>query len=97
MRIFDETRATEFYIEYLGFNLDWEHRFDENMPLYFQVSRGGCVLHLSEYHGDGTPGTKLRVECENVKAYHKELKSKAYKYLNLGVNKMPWAKQELCL
>lgn len=97
LRIFDEIKAKEFYIEYLGFNLDWEHRFEKGMPLYFQVSKNGCVIQLSEHHGDGTPGTIIRIECDDIIAYHKELQSKDYKYLNPGINKMPWANQELCL
>lgn len=97
LRIFDEAKAKEFYVDYLGFNIDWEHHFEEGMLLYFQVSKSGCVLHLSEHHGDGTPGTIIRIECDEVKTYHKELKSKNYKYLNPGINKLPWAKQEMCL
>ena len=31
-RIFDEQKAMEFYIDFLGFALDWEHRFEENFP-----------------------------------------------------------------
>jgi len=97
LRIFDKTKARQFYLDYLGFQLDWEHRFEKEMPLYMQISKGGCVLHLSEHHGDGTPGTKIRIECDDVKKLHRELKSKKYKYLNPGINKLPWAKQELCL
>ena len=97
LRIYDETKAMEFYINYLGFKVDWEHRFADDMPLYLQISQGNCVLHLSEHHGDGTPGTKIRIECDDVKGYYKQLKSKNYRFLNPGINKMPWAKQELCL
>ena len=97
LRIFDEPKAREFYIDYLGFQVDWEHRFENDMPLYMEVSRDGCVLHLSEHHGDGTPGTKIRIECDDVKSYHNELKSRNYRFLNPGISKMPWAKQELCL
>ncbi|GJN78769.1 hypothetical protein PLIIFM63780_002278 [Purpureocillium lilacinum] len=56
LRIFDIVKADEFYVGYLGFNIDWEHRFGDNAPLYRQVSRGGLALHLSEHHGDGSPG-----------------------------------------
>jgi hypothetical protein len=28
LRIFSEEKAREFYLEYLGFTLDWEHRFE---------------------------------------------------------------------
>ncbi len=50
LRIFDEAKAREFYLDFLGFSLDWEHRFEADFPLYMQVSRGECVLHLTEHH-----------------------------------------------
>jgi catechol 2,3-dioxygenase-like lactoylglutathione lyase family enzyme len=60
LRIFDVAKADEFYQGYLGFKVDWDHRFDDNAPLYRQVSRGDLILHLSEHHGDGCPGARLR-------------------------------------
>ena len=39
-RIFDVAKAHEFYLGYLGFKIDWEHRFEPGMPLYTQISRG---------------------------------------------------------
>jgi catechol 2,3-dioxygenase-like lactoylglutathione lyase family enzyme len=62
LRIFDEAKAREFYVGFLGFKVDWEHRFEPGLPLYLQVSRDGCVLHLSEHHGDASPGGCLRIE-----------------------------------
>jgi Glyoxalase superfamily protein len=44
LRIFDEGKAKEFYLDFLGFHLDWEHRFGEKFPLYAQVSRAGLIL-----------------------------------------------------
>lgn len=38
-RMFDKAKAIEFYIDWLGFTIDWEHRFEENLPLYMQVSK----------------------------------------------------------
>ena len=61
LRMFDEEKARAFYIDYLGFTRDWEHRFEPGMPLYQQVSRGACVLHLTEHHGDCCPGAAIRV------------------------------------
>ena len=55
LRIFDEAKAREFYAGFLGFTFDWEHRFEPGTPLYAQVSRGDCRLHLSEHHGDAHP------------------------------------------
>ena len=54
MRIFDEDKAKEFYLGFLGMELDWEHRFEDGYPIYMQVSLGDFVLHLSEHSGDCT-------------------------------------------
>jgi hypothetical protein len=78
-RVFDINKAAEFYLEYLGFKVNWDHRFDDNAPLYQQVSRGGLVLHLSEHHGDGSPGVHVRVAMKGLVAYHTELQAKAYR------------------
>jgi hypothetical protein len=32
LRIFDLAKADAFYLEYLGFQVDWDHRFDDNAP-----------------------------------------------------------------
>jgi len=85
LRIFDVDKAKEFYVDYLGFTVDWEHRFEEGLPLYMQVSRAGLVLHLSEHHGDGTPGTIVYIETRDLRAYHAELRAKDYGYLRPGV------------
>jgi len=85
LRIFDAAKAKEFYVDYLGFTVDWEHRFEEALPLYMQVSRADLVLHLSEHHGDGTPGTIVYVQTHGVREYHAELQAKGYGYLRPGV------------
>jgi ribosomal-protein-alanine N-acetyltransferase len=85
LRIFDVDKAREFYVGYLGFTLDWEHRFSDDAPLYMEVSRGDLVVHLSEHHGDGTPGSAVYIETRGVRAYHAELQRKGYRYLDPGV------------
>ena len=89
-RIFDEAKAREFYIDWLGFQVDWEHRFDAGAPLYMQVSRGYIKLHLSEHHGDACPGAKAFVEFTNLEEYHGELIAKNYKYNRPGLEIAFW-------
>ncbi|MFF2806451.1 glyoxalase superfamily protein [Streptomyces sp. NPDC058000] len=84
-RIFDVAKAHAFYVDYLGCTIDWEHRFAPGMPLYTQVSRSGLVLHLSEHHGDATPGSTVYVELTGVRALHAELTAKDYPYLRPGL------------
>jgi uncharacterized glyoxalase superfamily protein PhnB len=89
-RIFDEEKAKEFYLNYLEFELDWEHRFEDEMPLYMQISNGGCIIHLSEHHGDCSPGASIRIEVDNIRLFQANLLSKKYKYSRPGIEKTSW-------
>ena len=93
LRIFDEAAALAFYVDFLGFTLDWEHRFEDGLPLYAQVSRGDCVLHLSGHHGDGSPGARIRIDCDDVDSYQRELIGKQYKYARPGVEELDWGRE----
>jgi catechol 2,3-dioxygenase-like lactoylglutathione lyase family enzyme len=90
LRIFDVAKAREFYLDYLGFALDWEHRFEPGLPLYMQVSRGGCALHLSEHHGDGSPGAAVFLRLSGLEAFHEELRRKSYGYQRPDIEMAPW-------
>ena len=90
LRIFDVGRAKEFYVGFLGCNVDWEHRFTDTAPLYMQVSRGNLVLHLSEHHGDCCPGSTVFVRMKGLKVFHGEITSKEYRYMNPGIERAPW-------
>ena len=90
LRIFSVDKAKEFYLEFLGFTLDWEHSFAADLPLYMQVSRGALCLHLSEHHGDACPGSTVFVRMRGVEALRRELTAKSYRYLRPGVERAPW-------
>jgi catechol 2,3-dioxygenase-like lactoylglutathione lyase family enzyme len=94
LRIFDIAKADEFYLGFLGFSVDWDHRFDDGAPLYRQISRGNLILHLSEHHGDGSPGARLRVTMRGVEAFHREISSKGYRYMRPGLETAPWGTLE---
>jgi uncharacterized glyoxalase superfamily protein PhnB len=95
LRMFDEAKAREFYVGYLGFEVVFEHRFEPHMPLYMEVRRDGCVLHLSEHHGDASPGAAMRIEVEEIDAYCAELRAKNYRYAQPSVEEMPWGTRDM--
>ncbi|KAL6246042.1 hypothetical protein RBB50_007195 [Rhinocladiella similis] len=95
LRIFDVAKAQEFYGDFLGFSTDWDHRFEDNLPLYRQISRGGLVLHLSEHHGDGSPGSHVRIAMSGIAQFHAELESKNYRYMKPGLDKTSSGRQEM--
>jgi len=90
LRIFDIGKAKEFYVDYLGFAVDWEHRFEPGLPVYMQVSRGDLTIHLSEHHGDCTPGSTIFVITTGLRVFHREITAKRYPNLRPGVERMPW-------
>ncbi|MCW5626180.1 MAG: VOC family protein [Burkholderiales bacterium] len=90
LRIFDLPKARAFYVDYLGFAVDWEHRFEADAPVYLQLSRGGCVLHLTEHHGDCCPGSTVFLKVAGLDEFHREITAKNYRYLRPGIESMPW-------
>ncbi|TMV53110.1 VOC family protein [Paenibacillus mesophilus] len=94
LRMFDEGKTKEFYIDFLEFGIDWEHRFDDDAPLYMQVSSGPCALHLSEHFGDGSPGAAIRIEMADIESFHAKLLAKGYKHARPGLEKTPWSTAE---
>lgn len=93
LRIFSEEKAREFYLDFLGFTVDWEHRFADDLPLYTQVSRSGVRLHLTEHHGDACPGACVYIPMAGVDDFQHELAGKRYRYARPGVEQQPWGRE----
>lgn len=94
-RIFEEAKAREFYIDWLSFKIDFEHRFEENTPIYIGISKGDICIHLSEHHGDGTPASKVLVLYNEVEKFCQELEDKKYKYYRPSIETTFW--ESMCM
>lgn len=95
-RMFDEAKARAFYVDWLGFTVTFEHRFGPDMPLYLGVARDGVELHLSEHHGDTTPGTRIRFAVSDIDALYAELKSRPYANMRPAPpQERPWGEQDM--
>jgi hypothetical protein len=94
-RIFSLEKAREFYLGFLGFSVDWEHRFEPGAPVYMQVSRGTLSFHLSEHHGDSTPGSRAYVYMSGVADLHRELNEKKYRHNRPGLERREWGMTEV--
>jgi uncharacterized glyoxalase superfamily protein PhnB len=89
-RIFDYDKAIEFYIDWLGFKIEWEDK-PANAPIFMQISLDDIVLHLTEHHGDACPGARAYIDkFEGLKDYHQQLLNKKYKFNKPGLEKTPW-------
>jgi catechol 2,3-dioxygenase-like lactoylglutathione lyase family enzyme len=93
LRIFDIPKAREFYCDFLGFAVKMEHRHEPGLPLYMAVERAGLELHLSEHHGDASPGSTAFVWTAGIGVYHAELTARAYDYGRPAIERLPWGDQ----
>lgn len=97
LRIFSLEKAREFYLDFLGFKLDWDHMFEPDTPVYMQVSRGEMKLHLSEHHGDSVPGSAVFVYVSGLDWFHRELNEKKYRHMRPGIVEQSWGMREMAV
>jgi len=91
LRIFDYDKTVEFYVNWLGFKIDWTHVYEEGMPRFMQVTLQDVALFLSEHHGDGSPGVHIFIQdFKGLRAYHAQLIAKKYKYNRPGLEIPDW-------
>lgn len=68
LRVASATAAVGWYVK-LGFKQDWEHRFEDNLPAFVQISNGGTKIFLSEHTGDASPDTLVFLRVADVDAF----------------------------
>ena len=93
-RITNYERAIEFYVDLLGFKIDWEHRMDKTEPVYMQISKNGLVLHLSENVRFKT-GIIIFVETKGIQKFHAHLLKNKNGILIPGILKTDWNTKQL--
>ena len=76
LRITNYARSKEFYVDGLGFQVDWEHRFEPGFPVFVQVSREGLAFFLTEHTGDCAVGGLVHLYIEDVDAWYSEFQRK---------------------
>ena len=77
LRILDESAAEAFYLDFLGFEVVWRHRFSEDSPLYMQIRQGESVLHLDGHATEETPPSMIRIPVVGLDAFAEQLSAKS--------------------
>jgi catechol 2,3-dioxygenase-like lactoylglutathione lyase family enzyme len=90
LRVFDHRLARDFYCDFLDFEWEWDHQYEDDMPVYAAVHRGAAVLHLSEHHGDATPGSGVLIVESDLAGYHTALLAKRHRNARPGISANPW-------
>lgn len=86
--------AKMFYIEFLGFSIDWGWaESNDRRPFYAQISRSGVTLHLTSSGGARGPA-ELLVRMTGLDTLHAELSRKAHLF-PLTIRQTPDDRREL--
>ncbi|MEP5153582.1 glyoxalase superfamily protein [Planktotalea sp.] len=93
-RSFNEELAKAFYVDWLGFTIDFEHRTSPDAPLYLGLHLGQFSLHLSEHYGDCAPGGMVMIWLPNLTDWHSEIIAKPYPNNRPGLVNEPFG---LCM
>jgi len=89
LRVFDYAKAIEFYIDWLGFKIDWEERPDDG-PFQVRISLNEIILHLIEYRDAGSHGAWVIIsEFKNMVPYRKIISMKNSPFKRPDLRKVP--------
>jgi hypothetical protein len=80
LRMLDEDKAKAFYLDYLGFQVDWESRQSLTSPLYMQIRLGETLLHLDGHAGDDAPISQVIIQVVGLQQYCDHLIAKKAEY-----------------
>jgi uncharacterized glyoxalase superfamily protein PhnB len=75
-RITNAQRSLAFYVGGLGFEVDWEHRFEPGLPVFMQLTRAGQSIFLTEHSGDCKVGGAAYFVVPDVDACYNEFVSR---------------------
>lgn len=76
LRITDDVLSKAYYVEKLGFSVEWEHRFEPHFPVFMSICRDGMRLYLTQHSGDCEPRGLVHFVVEDVAALYKELQGR---------------------
>jgi catechol 2,3-dioxygenase-like lactoylglutathione lyase family enzyme len=85
----DDARAVAQWYAQLGFEVEWEHRFEPDLPLFVSIRAGEVRLFLSEHAGDARPDTLVYLHVDDVDA--------AAAALGAEAKDMPWGMREVAV
>lgn len=96
LRMVSAARSLPFYVDQLGFTIDWEHRFEPGFPLFVQITRAGQTIFLTEHTGDCEPGGAVYFIVPDVDSLQAEFSARGV-VPEHAAEDTPWGTREMLL
>lgn len=93
-RITDARRSIPFYVDGLGFEVDWEHRYEPGFPVFMQLTRAGQTIFLTEHAGDCRVGGAAYFVVPHIHAVYDDFASRGVAPVEPPED-TPWGTREM--
>lgn len=90
------TRTKTFYVDGLGFIVEWEHHFAPGMPTFAQVTLDGRSLFLTEHRDDCQPGGAAYIVLDDIDAFYLTISARGIR-VDDPPQDAPWGVREMSL
>lgn len=94
LRMTNWARTRRFYVDGLGFAVDWEHRFEPGFPVFAQLTRDGLSLFLSGHAGDCQVGGAAYFVVDDVDALNGDIRRRGIVEAE-PPDDTPWGRREM--
>ena len=94
LRITDCEKSKAFYLQGLGFTLDWEHRFQPDFPVFMSITRDSLSIFLSQHSGDCQVGGLVYLFVDDVDAWRASI---SWEIAAPHPKDQPWGMREMRL
>lgn len=94
LRITRADASLPFYVQGLGFVVDWQHQFEPGFPLFFQLTRQGQTIFLTEHTGDCEVGGAVYFIVPDVDACFRIFSASGIKTTEPPQD-APWGSREM--
>ncbi len=96
LRITDARKSLPFYVQGLGFAVDWQHQFEPGFPLFLQLTRAGQTIFLTEHTGDCQVGGAAYFIVPDVDACYRDFTARGIVRTD-GPQDTPWGTREMII
>jgi uncharacterized glyoxalase superfamily protein PhnB len=96
LRITNANNSLKFYVDGLGFVVDWKHQFEPHLPVFMQLTRNEQTIFLTEHTGDCETGGAVYFIVPDVARCFSEFTSRRVSIANPPAN-TPWGTREMLL